>query len=124
MSKNPTVGTHNHIRFSDEVIQSILDSQPSVPVTINFKDNAIGQTNRFELDGDKVICTFQSRIPDLEQLGLYAVPMGMVTTNDISPEDENGIRTITSMKLLSVSICTVPADQSLSKLEKEKSNES
>jgi len=118
LSKNTILATYNNFRFSDEAINDFIKNQPVVPVTVNFKDTPIGATRSFELDGDRVICSFEIEIPDMEELGLFAVPSGIVNHNDISQEDENGVKTIMKMQLTEVAITATPADPSLTKIEK------
>jgi hypothetical protein len=120
MSKNPSENTFNRIKFGHGVIEDIIDTQPVVPVTVNFKQEAVGKTVNYCLTPEgKVMVYFECMIPNLDELNLFVVPTGLVNTHDIGSLDEDGTRTIFKMKLLSVSICSNPADQSLTKIEKE-----
>jgi hypothetical protein len=119
MTLNVNKGSINNIKFDNEIIQDIIDTQPIVPVTINFSGSGIGATRKFERVVDDLVCTFDINIPNMDRLELFLVPMGMVKLNDIGQDEGNGVRTIKRMSLLEVSITSTPLDPSLTKIEKE-----
>lgn len=111
--------TENNTKFSQDVIDHLITTQPIVPIKINFGDRIIGSSKSFESDENgSVLCTFEVNIPDLEKLNLFVVPRGSVRITDIKT-DENGITIIEKMELLDLAITSVPSDPSLKKIEKE-----
>lgn len=109
----------NGNKFSDEALNDLIYKNPIVPVTVNFSGNPIGRTVEFKKRSDGVIlCEVELDYPDLERLDLFLVPGGRVNLTDLE-KDTDGTTIIKKMEIYEVSITTMPADKTLTTINKK-----
>ncbi len=109
--------TKNKTQITKEAIEKLISEQPKVPVTISFSGKPIGFTKDFSVNETGVACRFEISIDDLDQLGVYVVPGFTVHTSDM--ENVDGVTVINKMTLTSVALTHFPADEKVTKIEKE-----
>lgn len=109
--------TSLNTKLAKEALDAIVEDQPKVPVRINFSGKSIGMVSRFSLNDDKLTCSFDCNIAELDKLGVYLTPGFKVKNNDMLSID--GVTQIKKMELLEVSIVSFPADKTLTPIEKE-----
>lgn len=112
-----TTGTNlNNERMSHEAIESILQQQPRVPVTVNFNGEAIGHTISYRRGGDVVYCTVE--IDETKYPWLDDAYFGISATIDDSHR-EGKITVIDEAELREVTITLLPNTPNLTKIKPE-----
>lgn len=105
--------------LSDTCIKEIVEKTDRVPVRVAFAGDPIGSASNFILKDNKVFCTLDVKYNQLDSLGFYAVPNGIVYCDDVCKISDE-VTVINHMTLLEVSIVTNPADETLVQLKKIK----
>jgi hypothetical protein len=110
--------TQNNTCFGPGVFERILSEQPSLPVSINFSDEIIGRTTAFRKEeGNRIVVEFECGLSHLDELRLFAVPMGIVKTTDLKKSGD-GVLIIENMQLISIGLTPTPADDTLKLIER------
>ena len=112
--------TANKTMFSEEAIKELVDTQPNVPVRINFRGDPIGSTTAFFLRSDGVVeVEADLQYSGLDQLDVFFAPGGTVELNDVKRSDGQEEVVINHFALREVSLTHSPADTSLSAIFKK-----
>lgn len=117
LSSNVTSNGH---KMSDEIIKDIINSQPVVPVTINFGGESIGYTELFSKEGQYLQCHMlldEKKVPPHnDEEKLYVVGM-----YEIKKQHKEGeVTVIDDANILEAAVTILPADPTLTPLKQKK----
>lgn len=110
----------NGNQFHSDVFKKIIEDNPTVPVTINFNKEPIGNAKDFFLTENKeLFCRLDINIKHLDELNLFAVPGGFSYIQDLEKLNDGKINLIKKYNLTEISITNHPADSKLSNIKSD-----